>query len=117
MCECLNFCTFEWLCVSTVLSCFVLSQLPASFPPFSYSLTTNNQHSQRPTFTLNVVVVVVVVVVLLLLRDWTFFLARARAHPIMGHASILSTRSYQHADLEMMRAALAGVAERLQLTA
>lgn len=36
---------------------------------------------------------------------------------IMGHASILSTRRYQHADLEMMRAALAGVAERLQLTA
>lgn len=35
---------------------------------------------------------------------------------IMGHASILSTRRYQHADLEMMRTALAGVAERLQLT-
>ncbi|MFL0455958.1 hypothetical protein ACH0CV_01210 [Brachybacterium paraconglomeratum] len=36
---------------------------------------------------------------------------------IMGHASILPTRGYQRADLEMMRAALAGVAERLQLTA
>lgn len=36
---------------------------------------------------------------------------------ILGHASILSTRRYQHADLEMMRRALEGVAERLQLTA
>lgn len=36
---------------------------------------------------------------------------------ILGHASILSTRAYQHADLEMMRTALEGVAERLQLTA
>ncbi|WP_341856378.1 tyrosine-type recombinase/integrase [Brachybacterium sp. GPGPB12] len=36
---------------------------------------------------------------------------------IMGHASILSTRRYQHADLEMMRRALEGVASRLQLTA
>lgn len=36
---------------------------------------------------------------------------------IMGHASILSTRRYQHADLEMMRHALEGVADRLQLTA
>ena len=35
---------------------------------------------------------------------------------IMGHASILSTRQYQHADLTLMRAALDGVAERLQLT-
>ncbi len=35
---------------------------------------------------------------------------------IMGHASILSTRQYQHADLALMRAALDGVAERLQLT-
>lgn len=35
---------------------------------------------------------------------------------IMGHASILSTRQYQHADLSLMRAALDGVAERLQLT-
>lgn len=35
---------------------------------------------------------------------------------IMGHASILSTRHYQHADLALMRAALDGVAERLQLT-
>lgn len=36
---------------------------------------------------------------------------------IMGHASILSTRKYQHADLELMRTALGGVAERLQLSA
>lgn len=36
---------------------------------------------------------------------------------IMGHSSILSTRAYQHADLTLMRAALDGVAERLQLTA
>lgn len=35
---------------------------------------------------------------------------------IMGHASILSTRQYQHADLQLMRTALEGVAERLQLT-
>lgn len=36
---------------------------------------------------------------------------------LMGHSSILSTRTYQHSDLQMMRAALDGVAERLQLTA
>lgn len=36
---------------------------------------------------------------------------------IMGHSSILSTRAYQHADLTLMRTALDGVAERLQLTA
>lgn len=35
---------------------------------------------------------------------------------ILGHASILSSRRYQHSDLDMMRTALAGVAERLQLT-
>lgn len=35
---------------------------------------------------------------------------------IMGHSSVLSTRAYQHADLTLMRAALDGVAERLQLT-
>lgn len=35
---------------------------------------------------------------------------------IMGHASILSTRAYQHTDLAMMRTALDGVAARLQLT-
>lgn len=36
---------------------------------------------------------------------------------IMGHASILSTRRYQHADLQLMRTALEGVAQRLQLEA
>lgn len=36
---------------------------------------------------------------------------------LMGHSSILSTRQYQHTDLTMMRTALDGVAERLQLTA
>lgn len=36
---------------------------------------------------------------------------------LMGHSSILSTRTYQHTDLTLMRAALDGVAERLQLTA
>lgn len=36
---------------------------------------------------------------------------------LMGHSSILSTRAYQHTDLAMMRAALDGVAERLQLSA
>lgn len=35
---------------------------------------------------------------------------------IMGHSSILSTRAYQHADLTLMRTALDGVAEQLQLT-
>ncbi len=36
---------------------------------------------------------------------------------LMGHSSILSTRAYQHTDLAMMRTALDGVAERLQLSA
>ncbi|WP_193636265.1 tyrosine-type recombinase/integrase [Brachybacterium subflavum] len=36
---------------------------------------------------------------------------------IMGHSSVLSTRRYQHADLKMMRTALEGVAQRLELTA
>lgn len=35
---------------------------------------------------------------------------------LMGHSSILSTKQYQHTDLQMLRAALDGVAERLQLT-
>lgn len=35
---------------------------------------------------------------------------------IMGHSSVLSTRAYQHTDLQMMRTALDGMAERLQLT-
>lgn len=36
---------------------------------------------------------------------------------IMGHSSILSTRTYQHADLAMMRGALETMAGRLALTA
>lgn len=35
---------------------------------------------------------------------------------IMGHSTILSSRTYMHSDLQMLRAALDGVAERLQLT-
>lgn len=35
---------------------------------------------------------------------------------IMGHSSVLSTRAYLHTDLALMRTALDGVAEQLQLT-